>query len=603
LIFIAIILATIFPLAFISRSKYHRLLKWCSGIIFLTLVFFNGIVTIYFPSKTTVSGYDLSLVPWIVLAVSALAVFIFSINDQKFLHKNNNAKNASFILLMVTILFLVFNIFAKDVVARMYGDLDNALGVRVATEASLSQSGSADIAVNTLKQSAQNFFLGSGPGTFNYDYIKFKPAQINQDNVGWQLTFFSAVSEFTNRAATTGLLGIIALLLIIVAWTIEGFRMLTSEENEVGLPLAVFAGWLGVAVAMFYYPFNVSLEMLFWFFLAAIVVMDEKKMVSLPLRSVRFSYAASLGFVGLVALEIGLLVWNAKHYYAEVEYLGAIKALQSQNTATAILKMEAAADATDRLQDNYLIGLAQIYLAQAENEVGKNGKDSDNQAAIQAAMPYLQNAVKSAMQSTEAANPNNSVNWAARGYIYRRLIGVSDGFDTWALDMYNKALQLEPSNPVLWNEIGQIYVVKNDLDKAKEMFNKAVDLRPQYIDPHYYLALIDDKQGDKEGAITELQTILSLLNPTVDKDSIDNINKAIDNLRSGKSLSGQDAGAAAISKQPVPEAAQDAPIIEGTGGSIQSTSGQSANPAVPAANGAVSEPEAPRDGGGSPVNP
>jgi len=155
---------------------------------------------------------------------------------------------------MVTILFLVFNIFAKDVVARMYGDLDNALGVRVATEASLSQSGSADIAVNTLKQSAQNFFLGSGPGTFNYDYIKFKPAQINQDNVGWQLTFFSAVSEFTNRAATTGLLGIIALLLIIVAWTIEGFRMLTSEENEVGLPLAVFAGWLGVAVAMFYYP-------------------------------------------------------------------------------------------------------------------------------------------------------------------------------------------------------------------------------------------------------------------------------------------------------------------------------------------------------------
>jgi len=97
--------------------------------------------------------------------VSAFGGFyFFDQTTRNFCTKINNAKNASFILLMVTILFLVFNIFAKDVVARMYGDLDNALGVRVATEASLSQSGSADIAVNTLKQSAQNFFLGSGPG-------------------------------------------------------------------------------------------------------------------------------------------------------------------------------------------------------------------------------------------------------------------------------------------------------------------------------------------------------------------------------------------------------------------------------------------------------
>jgi len=114
----------------------------------------------------------------------------FSISDQKFLHQNTKSKNASFALLMITILFLVFNIFAKNVVARMYSNLYNVLGVKVATEASLSQVASADIAVDTLKQSTQGFLLGSGPGTFNYDYIKFKPAQINQDNMGWQLTFF-----------------------------------------------------------------------------------------------------------------------------------------------------------------------------------------------------------------------------------------------------------------------------------------------------------------------------------------------------------------------------------------------------------------------------
>jgi len=539
LIFAAIVLATIFPLAFISRSKYNRLLKVCSIVIYLTLIFFNGIITVYFPVKSTIGGYDLSIVPWIVLAVSALAVFIFSISDQKFLHRNTNAKNASFALLMITLLFLVFNVFAKPMVAKVYGDVGTAVGISGAREAMLQQATSADIAVDVLKQSAQTFLLGSGPGTFNYDYVKFRPDQINQDDIGWQLAFFSGSSEFLNRIATTGLLGIIALLLIIVAWTIEGFRMLTDEENEVGLPLAIFAGWMATVVALFFYPFNLSLLLLFWFFLAAIIVMDEQKMVSLPLQSVKMNYAVSLAFVGLVALEMGLLVWNAKHYYAEVEYLGAVKALQSKDITTAISKLESAADATDRLQDNYLTGLAQIYLEQAGVEANKKS-EAGNDAEIQAAMPYLENAVSTALQSTEAANPNSSTNWAARGYVYRSLIGYDKQFDAWAVDMYNKALQLDPNNPALWNELGQVYVLTNDLDKAKESFTKATDLRPRYVDPHYYLALIHDRQGDKEAAISELQNILLIMTSSGgDKESIDNISKAIESLKAGKSLTGQ----------------------------------------------------------------
>jgi len=552
LIFAAIVLAMIFPLAFISKSKYSRLLKICSITIYLTLIFFNGIVTVYFPVKSSMGAYDLSIVPWLSLAVSALAVFVFSISDQKFLHRNINAKNASFALLLVTILFLVFNVFAKPMVAKTYGEVGASVGVSAAREAVLQQPTSADIAVSTLKQSAQHFLLGSGPGTFNYDYVKFKPEKINRDDIGWQLTFQAASSEFLNRVATTGLLGIIALLLIVVAWTIEGFRMLTEEDNEVGLPLAIFAGWVATVVALFWYPFNLSLLMLFWFFLAAIVVMDEKRMVLLPLRSVKMNYAVSLAFVALVALEMGLLVWNAKHYYAEVEYLGAIRALQAKDIVSAISKLESAADATDRLQDNYLTGLSQIYLEQANAEASKNS-DSGNEAAIQAAMPYLENAVAAAQQSTDAANPNSSTNWASRGYIYRSLIGYDKQFDAWAVDMYSKALQLEPTNPVLWNEIGQVYVLTNDLDKAKESFTKATDIRPRYVDPHYYLALIHDRQGNKEAAIAELQNILAIMTSSgVDQKEIDNIDKAIENLKEGKSLTGQAAEASQNTTPQVP---------------------------------------------------
>jgi cytochrome c-type biogenesis protein CcmH/NrfG len=362
---------------------------------------------------------------------------------------------------------------------------------------------------------------------------------MSQDNFAWNVTFFAGASEIINRIATTGLLGIVALFLIIAAWTAESFRTLTGEDEDEGLPLAIFGGWLAVVVAMFYYPFNFSLAMMFWLFLGLIVAMDEGKIVALPLKSVRLTYAVTLVFVAVMVLELGLIVWNAKRYYAEAQYLDAVKSLQKNDLPGAMAHLEASANSTDRLQDNYLTGLSQIYLAQARQELNK--QDSKPEDAIKAASPYIQTAVQAAMLSTNIANPNNSANWAARGYVYHQLIGISEGFDAWAIDMYNKALVLEPNNPSLWTEIGQVYILKKDMAKARESFNKAIALRPQLIDPHYYLALLDDQQGDKAAAIAELETIGQLL-PADDQASKDNVIKAIENLKSGKSLSGQSAG-------------------------------------------------------------
>jgi len=182
--------------------------------------------------------------------------------------------------------------------------------------------------------------------------------------------------------------------------------------------------------------------------------------------------------------------------------------------------------------------LSQIYLAQAREELNK--QDSKPEDAFKAASPYIQTAINAAMLSTNTANPNNSTNWATRGYVYRQLVGVSEGFDTWAVNMYQKALELEPKNPSLWTELGQVYILKKDFAKSKESFNKAIDLRPQLIDPHYYLALISDQEGDKTAAIKELETVSQLL-PESDQVSRDNVAKAIENLKQGKSLSGNEA--------------------------------------------------------------
>jgi tetratricopeptide (TPR) repeat protein len=596
LLFCAVILATIFPLIFINSNPFRRLMAICGSILFFTLVFFNGAATIYLPAKASGVGYDLSVAPWIVLAISTLATFVFSVSDQKFVNKNSRAKNASFAAMFVAFLFLVFNVFAKDMMVGVYGSSMKSLDVSNTPEISLQQPTAANIAISVLKQSSQFFFLGSGPGTFVYDYVKYKPLSLSQDNYAWNITFLAGASEIINRIATTGLLGIIALLLIVAMWTVESFRKLTGEEEDEGLPLAIFGGWLAIVAVMFYYPFNVSLAMLFWVFLGLIIAMDEQKLASLPLTSVRLTYAVTLIFIGVMVLELGLLVWSAKRYYAEAQYLSAVKAVQKNNLTAAIRNLEAAANSTDRLQDNYLTGLSQIYLAQARVELNKQGSKPED--ALKAASPYIQTAVNAAMLSTNAANPNSSANWAARGNVYTQLIGISDGFDTWALNMYQKAIDLEPNNPSLWTQIGQIYVLKKDFAKAKESFNKASILLPQMIDPHYYLALIYDQEGNRAAAIAELQKIGQILSSTspVDQVSLDNVNRAIENLQQGRPMNASGADQSQQTQTtPEPSLPEQNPQENQSGANVKNpapgTSGQAPAqtspveaPAAPAAN-------------------
>jgi hypothetical protein len=115
-----------------------------------------------------------------------------------------------------------------------------------------------------------------------------------------------------------------------LVWVVEAFRVLVREEEKTFLPLAVFSGWLAIAVAAFYYPFNLALMMLFWFILAAVAALNQEKTVLFPLDTLKKNYAASMIFVVLLIGAIALMVQSAKNYYAEVAYLEAVEALRKR---------------------------------------------------------------------------------------------------------------------------------------------------------------------------------------------------------------------------------------------------------------------------------
>ena len=64
-----------------------------------------------------------------------------------------------------------------------------------------------------------------------------------------------------------------------------------------------------------------------------------------------------------------------------------------------------------------------------------------------------------------------------------------------------KTLKLEPDNFIALNNIGNIFYLKNNIEKAKIFFSKAIDIKNDYSNAIFNLALVNEEIGNKSEAI------------------------------------------------------------------------------------------------------
>jgi len=129
------------------------------------------------------------------------------------------------------------------------------------------------------------------------------------------------------------------------------------------------------------------------------------------------------------------------------------------------------------------------------------------------------------------SNPANVLNQANLASIYREIIPLANNADEWAKQNYEKAIALEPSSPALYTELATVYIamadrdkqltqasdqkaateaktkLKEDLAKAEETLNKAIELKADYAPAHFQLALVYDRQGRLKDAIAKMEQV------------------------------------------------------------------------------------------------
>lgn len=124
----------------------------------------------------------------------------------------------------------------------------------------------------TLNLIKDNPLLGTGPETFAYSFLPYRPVELNQ-TAEWEFLYNKAHNEYLNIAACTGLLGLGAYLWIVGKFVLLSVRSRWSQMSSRStrnnfLQVGLFAGWVGVLVSNFFGFSVVVTSLLFWLFMA-----------------------------------------------------------------------------------------------------------------------------------------------------------------------------------------------------------------------------------------------------------------------------------------------------------------------------------------------
>ncbi len=348
------------------------------------------------------------------------------------------------------------------------------------------------IAIEALKNKP---LFGIGPGNFISAFNAFRPIGINLTDQ-WPLKFGYSANFYFQLLTTTGLLGALALALLV--WRlIKEIKSLSQLDNQVG----IFLGVILCLILALIIPANFLLLLVLFLLLA---------LLSLNLPVKEFSEDSRILPV-VLALPCFLLLiaggWAlGRAYAAEMTFNQSIEALR-QNQGTQTYNLLIKAIGLNPYSEKYRLNYSQVNLALANSlatQPDLSDQDRNNISAL------VQQSIREA-KAAVALNPQNANNWQNLALIYRRLINFAEGAENWAIASYQQTIALDPFNPQLRISLGGIYYSLANRDEAIRQFQLAVQVKPDFANAHYNLSAAYREKGDFEKAANAMETALSLV--------------------------------------------------------------------------------------------
>lgn len=393
----------------------------------------------------------------------------------------------------------------------------------------LDTSTSRALVTATLKSHPM---FGRGPEQFPAAFATARPLAYNE-TAFWNLRFLKARTEFHQLLVTQGAVGLVAMAgligFLIVFFALRVRRGAASDSFAVG------AAWFGVLATAMIFPFSLPATFLFAVLGAALVnlLLEGQRNRTVKLAPPQTSWGL-LGLSAIIVVGVLTLMLGARVAAAEVQYAKARQAISRSADLDRVRALLRAALALNSRETRYHFTYAQAELVAAQLEATK---DKPDQAAFQAAVARAADAVQRAV--TLGGRQPDTFEQVADVAAFTEQVTNQD-LSALADDAYAQAAALEPTYPLHAVRRGQIALQRVDrlnaareqvpedqlatfeaeltraLDVADEQFRAAGKLKQSFTLSELGLALVLERRGQPEAALTAMETILARVNGDVD---------------------------------------------------------------------------------------
>jgi tetratricopeptide (TPR) repeat protein len=306
-----------------------------------------------------------------------------------------------------------------------------------------------------------------------------------------------------------GILGTLSFLTFIFLPLYFGFLTLTKpsfEKFDFILKMGIFLSSLSFFISTFFYPLNLTLSFAQFFILGIFLnLLSERKKEIFFGKNPLWNF--SLSFI-LVLISISfflILALSSQRFVAEIFYQRGLNFWREGKIDRAIESLRRSISLNPNF-DLYFRDLSQLYWVKADQKIQKG--ETNIQEEVSQSINFANFATQ--------LNPINVINWSIRAFNYQNLVGIVQGAEDWAIRTWEKAIELEPSNPYYFTQKGIMLLRKGILSQnteeknklfaeAQENFKRAIELKSDYAPAHFQLAMVYYNQGKLDEAISKME--------------------------------------------------------------------------------------------------